>query len=509
MMVPLFREVLPLMIRRASAAALLALQLDERSAKPLFLQLYEALRGGALSGRLSAGMRLPATRALAGELGVSRNTVLNAYEQLLAEGYLVGRGGSGTFVAPDLPDELLEARARPVEATPAPGKTVLSRRGETMASVRRSVTSRDGQPRAFRPGVPAIDAFPRDIWMRLTRKHGRRLPWNLLDYGDPAGYRPLREAIATYVRAARAVRCDAEQVVIVSGAQQANDLCARLLLDPGDAAWVEDPGYLGARGALLAAGARIVPVRVDEEGLDVAYGIRREPRARLCCVTPSHQYPLGATLSLPRRLALLEWARQANARVIEDDYDSEFRYTGRPLASLQGQDCDGRVIYVGTFSKALFPSLRIGYIVAPPDLVGAFVNARALADGHSPLLTQAVLTDFLAEGHFARHIRRMRSIYAERQQALVRAAGRELGELLDVVPAATGLHLVAWLPRGVDDRAAASAAAAVGVEAPPVSAYRVRASRHGGLMLGYGGVQPRQIRDGVRALAAALAQVCK
>jgi GntR family transcriptional regulator/MocR family aminotransferase len=489
------------MVKPVSAAALLAPPLDESSATPLFRQLYQALREAALSGQLAAGVRLPPTRALAAELGVSRNTVLNAYEQLLAEGYLVGRVGSGTYVAPDLPDALLEARARPAELRPSRRGGLLSRRGAVLAGVQRNVTSRDGQQRPVRPGVPALDAFPRAEWMRLTRKHGRHLPWNLLDYGESAGYRPLRNAIAVHVRTARAVRCDADQVVIVSGTQQAVDLCARLLLDPGDAVWIEDPGHVGTRSALIGAGVRVIPVAVDAEGLDVEDGIRREPRARLCCVTPSHQYPLGATLSLPRRLALLEWARRADARIIEDDYDSEFRYTGRPLASLQGQDNDGRVIYVGTFSKALFPSLRLGYLVAPPDLVDAFVTARALADGHSPLLTQAVLTDFFTEGHFARHVRRMRAIYAERQDALLRAARRELGDKLQVAPSATGLHLVAWLRRGVDDRMASAAAAGCGVEAPPISAYRVRPSRRGGLLLGYGGVSPRLIRDGVRALA--------
>jgi GntR family transcriptional regulator/MocR family aminotransferase len=490
--------------KRSSAAALLALPLDGPSPTPLFRQLYESIRGAALSGQLAAGVRLPATRILAEELGLSRNTVLNAYEQLLAEGYLVGRSGSGTFVAPDLPDDLLEARARPAEPRRARRGAFLSRRGALLSRIRQSPSSRDGQQRAFRPGVPALDAFPRQDWARLLRKHSRQLPWRLLDYGETAGYRPLREAVAAHVRAARAVRCGWEQVVIVSGTQQATDLCVRLLLDPGDTVWVEDPGYLGARAALTGAGARIVPVNVDSEGLDVDDGIRRFARARLCCVTPSHQYPLGVTLSLPRRLALLDWARRAGARIVEDDYDSEFRYAGRPLASLQGQDRDGRVIYVGTFNKALFPSLRLGYLVVPADLVDAFVAARGFSDGHSSMLTQAVLTDFLTEGHFARHIRRMRSLYAERQDALVRAARRALTGLLEVAPSETGLHLVGWLPRGVDDRAASRAAAAAGVEVPPLSVYRVRPSRRGGLLMGYGGVNPRQIRDGVRALAAAL-----
>jgi GntR family transcriptional regulator/MocR family aminotransferase len=489
------------MTSQARAAGLLALPIDEDSATPLLRQVYEALRGAVLSGRLAAGVQLPATRALAAELGVSRNTVLNAYDQLRSEGYLVGRVGSGTYVAPDLPDDLLEAKARPAEPRPVRSVGSLSRRGAGLARAHGEVGPRDGRPRAFRPGVPALDAFPREDWMRLVRKRGRLLPCDLLDYGEPAGYRPLREAIAAHVRAARAVRCDAGQVVVVSGAQQAFDLCARLLLDPGEAAWVEDPGHLGTRGALLGAGARIVPVGVDGEGLDVADGKRREPSARLCCVTPSHQYPLGATLSLRRRLALLDWARRANARIIEDDYDSEFRYAGRPLASLQGQDRDDRVIYVGTFSKSLFPSLRLGYLVVPSDLVNAFLAARALADGHSPLLPQAVLTDFLTEGHFARHVRRMRALYAERQDVLLRSARRDLDGFLEVTPSATGLHLVGWLPPGTDDRAVSGAAAGIGIETPPLSAYRVRPSRRSGLLLGYGGVNPRQIRDGVRALA--------
>jgi GntR family transcriptional regulator/MocR family aminotransferase len=475
--------------------------LEGRSSVPMFRQVYESLRGAALCGRLAAGARVPATRTLAAELGVSRNTVLNAYDQLLAEGYLVGRTGSGTFVAPDLPDELLHSRASPVEAPAVYGRKSLSRRGAVIAGLGRPLRPRDGQPRAFRPGVPALDAFPREEWARLLRRRSRQLPSRLLDYGEAAGYLPLREAVAAHVRAARAVRCDAGQVIVVSGTQQAIDLCARLLLDPGDAVWLEDPGYPGARAAMAGAGATVVPAPVDEEGLVVDEGIRRRRDARLCYVTPSHQYPLGATLSLVRRLALFDWAKRTNAWIVEDDYDSEFRYSGRPLASLQGQDRDGRVIYIGTFSKALFPSLRIGYLVVPQHLVDAFAAARALADGHSPMLTQAVLTDFLTEGHFARHVRRMRAVYAERQEALVRAAGRELAGWLRISPSATGLHLVGWLPPGVSDRTASQAAADRGVEAPPLSDYRIRPSRRGGLLLGYGGVNPRQIRDGVRALA--------
>ncbi len=489
---------------RRNGSPLLTLPLDASAARPLFGQVYDGLRAAILDGTLAPGARLPATRGLASELGVSRNTVLNAYEQLLAEGYLEGRAGSGTFVPQCLPEELLQVRAGRTCLPPPGPRRGLSRRGELMARTRVSATRTEGEPRAFRPGVPALDAFPFRLWARLAERHWRRPARDLLGYGEAAGYRPLREAVAAHAAASRAVRCSPEQVVVVNGSQQALDLAARVLLDPGDAAWIEDPGYPGARGALLAAGVRLAPVPVDGEGLDVSAGVRRCPRARLAYVTPSHQYPLGVTLSLGRRLALLDWARRAKAWVVEDDYDSEFRYAGRPLAALQGLDRDGRVLYVGTFSKVLFPSLRLGYLIVPPDLVEPFERARALADAHGPLLPQAVLADFLAEGHFVRHVRRMRTLYAERQAMLVREAARELGGRLEVGPSESGLHLVGWLPPGVDDRAASARAEAFGVEAPALSAYRVGPGPRGGLMLGYAACDARQVRDGVRRLAAAL-----
>jgi len=496
------------MIKQASAAPLLSVSLDERSTTSLFRQLYEGIRGAILSGQFAAGMRLPASRLLASELGVSRNTILNGYEQLLAEGYLVGRLGSGTYVAPTLPEDLLQTHAQPqpVRRLPRRGRLV-SQRGAALAAAPRPVTPRVGPPTAFRPGVPALDAFPVELWLRLTKKYTRRMLGELSDYGDPAGYRPLRQAIADYLTAARGVCCDAEQVIVVSGAQHALDLAARVLLDSGETAWVEDPGYIGARGALMGAGVRVAPVPVDAEGLDVAAAVRRHPAARLCYVTPSHQYPLGVTMSLSRRLALLDWAQRAGAWIVEDDYDSEFRYAGRPLAALQGLDRGQRVLYVGTFSKVLFPALRLGYLVAPPDLVETFVAARALADHHSPTLPQAALAEFIADGHLARHVRRMRTLYAERQTALLHAMRRELDGCVSVAPAEAGLHLVGWLADGADDRTASRGAAAHGVEAPPLSAYRIERGARGGLLLGYAASLPRQIRDGVRRLASALKTV--
>jgi GntR family transcriptional regulator/MocR family aminotransferase len=323
----------------------------------------------------------------------------------------------------------------------------------------------------------------------------------LLAEGQVAGYTPLRQEIAAYVTAVRGVRCRSEQVLIVNGSQQALDLAARVLLDPGDAAWVEDPGYLGARGALASAGARLVPVPVDGEGLSVETGITLAPHARLVYVSPSHQYPLGVTMSVARRLALLSWASRADAWVLEDDYDSEFRYTGRPLACLQGLDVEGRVLYLGTFSKTLLPALRLGYLIVPDGLVDAFLAAHAVADRHSPTLEQAVLADFIAEGHFARHVRRMRTLYAERQACLLEAAHRELDGALELAPADAGMHLVGWLPSKIIDRDVTSAAAAHGVEVLPLSRYAMNPLVRGALLLGYAGFDRAAIRSGVTRLA--------
>lgn len=494
-----------------AAIASVMVFLDRSSRAPLHSQLYGALRGDILRGRLKGGARLPSTRDLAAELGVSRNTVMNAYLHLQAEGYTEGKVGSGTYVAGSLPDGLLRVRPGSPGSAPStwvdgrpPGRRISSR-GQILAATPPIATARGGgRPLAFRPCVPALDAVPRREWKRLSARRWRLPPDGLLGYGDPAGYRPLREAIAGRLGAARAVRCSWEQVVVVSGSQQALDLSARVLLDPGDEAWVEDPGYAGARAALVGAGARIVPVRVDGEGLDVAAGETTSPEARLACVTPSHQYPLGSTMSLRRRLALLEWAGRSGAWVLEDDYDSEYRYSGRPLEALQGLDAAGSVVYVGTFSKVLFPGLRLGYLVVPPDLVDAFVAAREITDRHPPGVEQAVLADFIGEGHFSRHVRRMRALYAERRGALLEAAERELRGLLDVKPAEAGMHLVGFLPEGEDDREASRRAASRGVEAPPVSAFSLGPPEEGGLVLGYAAFDKPEIDEGAKALADAL-----
>ncbi|HYN83870.1 MAG TPA: PLP-dependent aminotransferase family protein [Pyrinomonadaceae bacterium] len=495
------------MAKLTTALPLADLAVDGDSAAPLYRRLYENLRRAILEGRLAPGARLPSTRELAAELSVSRNTVLNAFEQLLAEGYVEGQTGSGTFVSKALPDELLNARAHVRRSTrPAAKGRTLSRRGLLLA--RTPVSALNPHVRGvkpFRVGVPALDAFPYETWSKILQRHWRRPRRELFATGDPAGYLPLREAIASYLGAARAVRCEPEQVIVVTGTQQAVDILARVLLDTGDAVWVEDYGYIAARSSLVAAGARLVPVTVDEEGINVREGERLYARARLAYVAPSHQYPLGVTLSLARRLELLEWASRAGAWVVEDDYDSEFRYAGRPLAAMQGLDSEGRVIYLGTFSKVLFPSLRMGYMVVPTDLADSFRNARALVGWCSPVVDQAVVADFINEGHFARHIRRMRTLYAERQAVMIEAAREHLGGLLEITPADAGLHLVGWLPEGADDRAASDAAAARGLQTQPLSAFGAReGDRRAGLVLGYAAFDEREIREGVTRLRAAL-----
>ncbi|WP_437958690.1 PLP-dependent aminotransferase family protein [Sorangium sp. So ce119] len=493
----------------APAGAVTAVVLDPASSAPLHRQVYEALRGAIFAGRLRSGSKLPSTRALAAHLGLSRNTVLGAYAQLLAEGYLRGRIGSGTYVADALPEHLLLAGREPApRPAPPPGGAALSRRGALVASAaspfRRASSPPGPAGLAFQVGAPAYDAYPAAAWGRLMSRRWDRSWRALLPRHEPQGYAPLRRAIADYLVTARGVRCTPDQVIVVSGAQQAISLAAEVLLDPGDPVWVEDPGYTAARSALVAAGAIPVPVPVDGEGLDVAAGARASAPARLAVVTPSHQFPLGVTMSPGRRLALLDWARSSGGWVFEDDYDSEFRYAGRPLAALQGLSPDARVIYAGTFSKVLSPSLRLGYLVVPEALVDAFVAAKVLADVSSPPLEQAVLADFMAEGYFARHVRRMRVLYERRQAALVAAAGRELAGLLEVPPAPAGMHLLGWLPAGRADGVAAERAAANGVRCVALSELRVDTAGRGALLLGYAAVPEDEIDEGVRRLRTAL-----
>jgi GntR family transcriptional regulator/MocR family aminotransferase len=480
----------------------LLIRIDPRLRAGLQTQIYASIRQAILDGIVGPGTGLPSSRALAADLGVSRTTTLLALQQLEAEGYLTARRGSGTSVADELPDDLV--RRRSGRAASRRRHPALSRRGAALVAARPGARRLDGPPRVFRLGTPAVDLFPVALWSRLVNRRLRSVTSAQLDYGDAAGLRVLREAIADHVQTAPGTRCEADQVLVVAGAQQGFELVCRLLLDPGDRAWMEEPGYPGARSALHAAGARIVTVPVDADGLDVDEGARRGEDARLVYVTPSHQYPLGVPMSLPRRLGLLAWARAAGAWVIEDDYDSEFRYGARAIPCLHGLDVDGRVIYVGSFSKTLFPGLRLGFVIVPPDLQERLVAARAATDQHPPILDQLVLADFIVEGHFARHLRRMRVAYRERLEALVAAAERFCAGVLRLRPVHTGLHALADLDGVAAERASAEAAAR-GVEATALSAYLAGRGRAlNALVLGFGAVRPEAVGRGMERLAAAL-----
>lgn len=472
---------------------------------PIYRQLYTALREAILVGRLRSGQRLPATRELAKTFGVSRSTVLLAFDYLFAEGYIKGKIGSGTYVTEELPDQLLEVPFSKFVQLPAEHRaSLLSKRGQSIAQIKVSTTATPEEIRPFQPGLPALDAFPLEMWTRIVTRQMRRMHSHLFSYHDPAGYRPLRQALATYLRTARAVRCEADQVLIVNGSQQALDLAARVLLDAGDGAWIEDPGYLGAKSALKAAGIELLPVPVDQEGLQIETGKNLPVSPRLIYITPSHQYPLGVTMSLPRRLQLLNWANECGAWIIEDDYDSEYRYASPPLSSLQGLDSYSRVIYLGTFSKVLFPALRLGYLVVPQTLVDAFVAAKSVVDRHSAIIEQVVLAHFIEDGHFGRHIRRMRLLYQERQQILIDAIKSKLDGLLRVNPADAGMHSMGWLANGFDDLEVSRRAAQQNVTAPPLSAYAINSRNLSGLVLGYAAFNENEIRHAVQQLAVAL-----
>ncbi len=491
-------------MRTAASPPLLALlPVDRTAGAPLHRQIYDGLRRAILDGMLRAGQRVPSTRALAAELEVSRFPVLTAYEQLLHEGYLEGRVGSGTFVRAAPPEDALRpapGRAAPAGRAAPPGP----RAGPPPPRPDDAVHGGLGP---FRVSLPALDRFPRALWARLVARHAHRLAPAHMAYGDPAGLGPLREAIAEHLRAARAVRCEAGQVLVVPGSQAALRLCAAVLLGRGDLVAAEEPGYPGARAALCATGAGLAPVAVDAEGLDVAALRALGPRVRAACVTPSHQYPLGVSMSAARRLALLEWAGEQDAWLIEDDYDSEYRYVSRPLGALQGMDAAGRVVYVGTFSKVLFPAIRLGYLVVPPALWDAFVAAREALDLFSPTLYQLVLADFLGGGHFARHLRRTRGVYLRRRQALLDGLARHCGGVLAVHNADAGLHVATLLPDGVDDVEVVRRMAERGLTATALSTCYAGEARRSGLLLGFGGSDERTLAEAARVLGEVLRSV--
>ncbi len=491
--------------------------LNRRSNTPLHEQIHAQLRAAIGQGRLRPGDPLPSTRALAGDLKVARATVVLAYGHLHAEGWIDARGGSATRVARfvDLAPGQPSAPARK-EAPPV----ALSRRGRAILAAhdRESLPQPIlDAPRPFATGQPAIDLAPIDVWGRLMSRRWARLPVRDLGYGDPRGLPALREAIASYLGRARGLSCHADQVIVTQGAQHGLDLIARVVVDPGEQVWVENPGFPGARIAFVAAGARIVPVPVDDEGLRVDEGIRRAPSAVLAFVTPARQMPLGGVMSEARRRALLDWASAGARRwIIEDDYDSEFRYAARQVAALASMDRANSVVHVGTFTKLLFPALRLGYLVVPPPLVGVCVAARQAMDFTSPLIEQATMAEFLAGGYFDRHIRRVRTAYRARLDTLQRAVERDLAGLATLEPADAGRAVVLWLAPGITEAAAIGAATRAGVSVTPLSRFYAedpsrrrcerseRSAKAEGLVLGYGGLREREIRDGVVRLAEAL-----
>ena len=470
---------------------------------PLYRWLYEELRSAILTGHLRPGARLPATRDLAAQYGISRPTIVAAFEQMRSEGYVEGKVGSGTYVSATLPDELLQA--------PRTKSTVQFRKHaiQLSAYARRLgplLRRESGPARAFRASQPALDAFPMTLWAQVATRRLRRVSARLLAGGEALGYRPLREAVAEYLNTSRGVKCTADQVLIISGVQQALDRAAHLLLNPGDPVWMEEPGYPGAAVVFRAVGAKICAVPVDAEGLNLDVGRRRWPhqRPRLLYVTPAHQFPLGMTMSLRRRLSLLEWAGRSRTIIFEDDYDSEYRYSGRPIPALQGLDRAAVVIFAGSFTDVLFPALRLAYLVVPSDMVDIFAAAESVSTHHPPLIDQAILCDFIREGHFARHVRRMRELYAERLSVLIESAQERLGGLLEIPPVEAGLRTVGWLQGGRSAEHAAQAAAKHDVEVVPLSRYAWGRARRDGLVLGFAAVDGREIRRGVEQLARAL-----
>src|ERR1700722_1675677 len=476
---------------------------DRKAKTPLNEQIYHAYRDAILRGRLRPGQPVPSSRELASEIEVSRFPILHAYAQLLAEGYFETRTGAGTFVSVSLPEQLMAVEPHVPAAAPTPsGPRPLAHRSLLIPPFEGPNLRRGWG--AFGVHQVAFDQFPFEIWSSLVAQHSRNPNADALHHIDPLGSRRFRDAICSYLRTARAVQCDPSQVMVVSGSQQALDITARVLLDPMNGVFVEEPGYQLQRTVLIAAGSHLLPVPVDRDGMDIAKGIERHGDARAAFVTPSHQYPLGSTMSASRRLQLLNWAQRSGAWIIEDDYDSEYRFESRPIASLQGMDVNARVIYIGTFSKVLFPSLRIGYLVIPTDLVERFTAMRAAMDIFPPYLYQEVLADFIGMGHFGRHIRKMRQLYGDRRRVLIQCLQQEFGENLEVHGAEAGMHLAVTLPDGLNDVEIVAKAAAEKLWLTPLSpSYFEENVRHG-LILGFGSTPSDQIHSAVSRLRALL-----
>jgi GntR family transcriptional regulator / MocR family aminotransferase len=472
---------------------------DRKARRPLHRQIYDAYCDAIVKGNLRPGQRVPSTRSLSSELGVSRIPVLSAYAQLIAEGYFQSRTGAGTTISLSLPEHnLLPARGGERSVTgPSRHVRALGQSPQSPESFENPLWRRGWGP--FGVGQVASDEFPFRIWNSLVARQCRATGLKSLDYGHPMGLKELREALAVYLRTARGVRCESDQIMIVSGSQQALDIAVRVLLKPGSHVWMEEPGYRYARRVFSLNGCHAVPVPVDDQGLNVALGVKQCRKARAVLVTPSHQYPLGATMSASRRLQLLDWATRSGSWILEDDYDSDYRYESSPISSLQGLDSNSRVVYIGTFSKVLFPSLRLGYLVIPRDLIARFLAVRVAMDIGPATLCQAVLADFIQEGHFSRHIRRMRLLYRERRNVLVRSIEKEFGATGEVTGEQAGMHLCLVL-NGISDREIAGRAAHENLWLAPLSSSYMGKNARQGFILGFGSTAVSETAHAVQKL---------
>jgi len=466
---------------------------------PAYEWIYSSLRQQILEGRLRPGLRLPATRDLARQLSLSRGTIVEAFDQLKAEGYVNGAVGSGTHVRRIPPDALIRVPPFPPKTPQQPSR----RQWSAFARRVRLFPGFENRPtRPFRTDLPALELFPVDLWSRICTRRFRSASTKLLLGCEPLGFRPLREMIADYLVSSRGVQCSPDQVVIVSGVQEAIDLVARMFVGAGGRVCMEDPGYPGAANVFEALGAELSFAAIDSEGM--VFDSTALRNARLVYLTPAHQFPTGSTMSIARRLAFIEWARRSGALILEDDYDSEFRYSSRPVPAMQGLDPYGHVLFAGSFSKVLFPSLRLGYLVVPVDLVEKFAAALSITARHMPLLEQAIVCDFLAEGHFARHLRRMRELYAERLTVLVESIGQKLSGVFQLSEIEAGLQTAGWFKTSVDSRGVAQAAAVRNIDVVPLSRFAHRPMKQDGLQLGFAAISPREIRHGASLLAAAI-----
>jgi GntR family transcriptional regulator/MocR family aminotransferase len=490
------------MAKKSLELSFAGIKINKDSVTPLYIQVYEQFRQMILARRLRPGDRLPATRNLATDLGVSRTIITQGFEQLILEGYLIGKTGSGTFVASVLPDSLISA-------------VTIEKRHETLKNgkplnpakniipeelLRRNSDKEDVWP--FQTGHAALDLFSYSSWCEVSKKVFKNLRQYPLGYEDAVGYEPLRNEIAKYLRTSRGVKCEAEQIVIVNGSQQGLNLIVESLLKKGDSIWLEDPGYHGMKFVCMNRDVKICPVPVEKDGINVNFGIDKFPGAKLAYITPSHQFPLGVTLSLKKRLQLLEWASKNNMWILEDDYDSEFRYEGRPLASLQGLDNSGTVIYSGTFSKVLFPGLRLAYLVLPTiEMVYELKKMKGMMDRQSPILDQIILSKFMEEGHFLRHIRKMRLIYSERRKILVNLIEENLGDYLSIEPSSAGMNLTAWISERIDVRKLKEEIIKGNLIVPFINEYSIENFIKPAISLGFTGFTKYKLKTGVQKLA--------